>query len=55
MGKKKQALQVVKDVHDRKIACGMTYNHAECGGDYFRPMVIAALWDIVTGKLPIRK
>jgi uncharacterized protein (DUF608 family) len=55
MGKKKQALQVVKDVHDRKIACGMTYNHAECGGDYFRPMVIAALWDMVTGKLPIRK
>jgi len=47
MGKIKRALQVVKEVQERKEACGMTYNHFECGGDYYRPMVIGAVWDAV--------
>ncbi|MBN1898349.1 MAG: hypothetical protein JW827_06200 [Spirochaetes bacterium] len=45
MGLKKKAFRVIKDVHNRKKRCGMFFNHIECGGDYFRPMVIGALWD----------
>jgi len=49
MGMRKKALQVVKDIHDRKVKCGMVWNHVECGGDYFRPMIIGALWDRLRG------
>lgn len=49
MGMRKLALQVVRDVHDRKVRCGMVWNHVECGGDYFRPMLIGALWDRLGG------
>jgi len=45
MGMRNRALRVVKDIHDRKVRCGMVWNHVECGGDYFRPMIIGALWD----------
>jgi len=55
MGKTKDALQVVKDVHERKVACGMAYNHQECGGDYFRPMVIGALWDMWAAAPPRKR
>lgn len=44
MGMKKEAMQVIKDVFDRKKACGMTWNHIECGGNYFRPMVIGMFY-----------
>lgn len=47
MGMRKEALRVVKDVYERKLKCGMVWNHIECGGDYFRPMVIGALWDLI--------
>ena len=47
MGMTREALQVVKDVHGRKVKCGMVWNHVECGGDYFRPMVIGALWEML--------
>ncbi len=50
MGQRKRALKVVKDVQDRKVKCGMTYNHLECGGDYYRPMVIGAFWDLLAGQ-----
>ncbi len=46
MGMKKEALKVIKDVYNRKLKCGMIWNHIECGGDYFRPMVIGAFWNI---------
>ncbi|OGS21684.1 MAG: hypothetical protein A2252_11810 [Elusimicrobia bacterium RIFOXYA2_FULL_39_19] len=51
MGMKKEALRVIKDVEDRKASCGMSWNHIECGGDYFRPMVIGALYELMTGRL----
>lgn len=44
MGMRKQALQVIKDVYDRKSRCGMLWNHIECGGDYFRPMMIGVFY-----------
>jgi len=55
MGMKKESLKVVKDVHDRKARCGMIWNHIECGGDYFRPMMIGGLWDLLAGRLPLGK
>ncbi|MBC7289610.1 MAG: hypothetical protein H5T86_16535, partial [Armatimonadetes bacterium] len=33
-----EGLRVVKDVYDRYYEAGMTWNHIECGGHYFRPM-----------------
>jgi uncharacterized protein (DUF608 family) len=53
MGMRKMALKVVKDIHDRKVKCGMVWNHVECGGDYFRPMVIGALWDRLRGQASV--
>lgn len=47
MGMKKAALRVIKDVHRRKRECGMVWNHIECGGNYYRPFVIGALWDLI--------
>jgi len=55
MGMRKESLRVVKDVHDRKARCGMVWNHIECGGDYFRPMMIGGLWDLLAGRLPIKR
>jgi uncharacterized protein (DUF608 family) len=50
MGMKREAMQVVKDVYDRKMSCGQHWNHIECGGEYFRPMVIGALWELLAQK-----
>jgi hypothetical protein len=47
---KEEAFQVIKDVVERKLKCGMFFNHIECGGDYFRPMVIGAFWELLKGK-----
>jgi uncharacterized protein (DUF608 family) len=47
MGMKKQAVQVIKDIFDRKLVAGMTWNHYECGGDYYRPMVFGLLYDLL--------
>lgn len=47
MGMRREALKVIKDVANRKKRCGMFFNHLECGGDYFRPMVIGLLWDLI--------
>jgi len=44
-GMKNLAYKVIKDVLDRKVRCGMVWNHIECGGDYFRPQVIGELWN----------
>jgi uncharacterized protein (DUF608 family) len=43
MGMKREALQTIRDVHERLQTSGHTWNHVECGGEYFRPMVIGAL------------
>lgn len=37
-GMVKEGLEVVKAVYDRYNAGGLTWNHIECGGHYFRPM-----------------
>jgi len=50
MGMRKEALRVIKDVYDRKLKCGMIWNHIECGGDYFRPMVIGIFADTIEKK-----
>jgi uncharacterized protein (DUF608 family) len=50
MGMKKDSLKVIKDVYKRKFRSGMFYNHIECGGDYFRPMVIGLLWELFNKK-----
>lgn len=49
---KEEAFQVVRDVVERKLKCGMFFNHIECGGDYFRPLVIGAFWELLNGKYP---
>ncbi|MBU1077322.1 MAG: hypothetical protein KKH98_08515, partial [Spirochaetes bacterium] len=49
-GMKRKAFRVIRDVHERKKKCGMVWNHIECGGDYFRPMVIGAFWDLIAAK-----
>lgn len=56
-----EGLQVVRDVYERYREAGMTWNHIECGGHYFRPMdvwtVLMALeglrWNAPEGKLVI--
>lgn len=50
LGDRARGLRVVRDVHERKVSCGMAWNHVECGGYYFRPMVLGALWDLLAGK-----
>lgn len=52
MGMKKEAMRVVKDVHDRRASCGTVWNHQECGGDYYRAMMVGAFWELVAGTLP---
>ena len=52
---KKEALRAIKDAHDRKASCGTTWIQIECGGDYFRPMVIGLLWDLMTGQQPTER
>jgi uncharacterized protein (DUF608 family) len=47
-GMKLSALRVVREVFDRKKRAGMTWNHIECGGDYYRALMIGALWDAMT-------
>jgi len=47
-GMKLSALKVVREVFDRKKRSGMTWNHIECGGDYYRALMIGALWDAMT-------
>jgi uncharacterized protein (DUF608 family) len=49
-GMKKEALQVIKEVHDRKESCGLVWNHIECGTDYYRPMVIGGFWKLLGAK-----
>ena len=55
MGMRKDAMTVVREVHERKVAAGMVWNHIECGGDYFRPLMIGALWDLYHGRLPAKQ
>jgi len=44
MGMRARGLQAIREVHERKESCGMAWNHVECGGYYFRPMIIGAVW-----------
>ncbi len=37
-GMVKEGLEVIKAVYDRYNYAGLTWNHIECGGHYFRPM-----------------
>jgi uncharacterized protein (DUF608 family) len=54
-----EGLQVVRDVYERYREAGMTWNHLECGGHYFRPLdvwtVLLALeglvWKAPQGEL----
>jgi len=45
LGQTEQALEVVREVGERKLSCGMFFNHILCGGDYYQPMVLGALWE----------
>ena len=47
MGMKTEGLRAIRDVEERHDTCGMHWNHIECGGEYFRPMVIGAAWDLL--------
>jgi len=51
MGMKKEAMQVVRDVHIRKLNCGMAWNHIECGGHYYRAMVIGIFFYLKRGEI----
>jgi uncharacterized protein (DUF608 family) len=42
----REGLNVVKNVYDRYQRSGMTWNHIECGGHYYRAMDI---WTVLTG------
>lgn len=39
----KEGLEVAKAVYDRYNAGGLTWNHIECGGHYFRPMDVLTI------------
>ncbi len=47
-GMKWSAMKVVAEVFERKRRSGMIWNHIECGGDYYRALMIGALWDAMT-------
>ena len=54
LGMKREALRVVGDVHGRRVSSGTVWNHQECGGDYYRAMMVGALWELLSGALPPR-
>jgi len=47
-GRYEDALAVIKNVDDRYCKAGLTWDHVEFGGHYFRPM---SAWGIVNGAL----
>ncbi|MGL4176320.1 MAG: GH116 family glycosyl hydrolase [Dermatophilaceae bacterium] len=53
LGDRRKARRVVRDVQERKARSGTSFNHRECGGNYFRPMSIGMMWELATGRLPV--
>jgi uncharacterized protein (DUF608 family) len=60
-GMVEEGLAVVKDVYDRYQQAGLTWNHIECGGHYYRAMSVwtvlqalqGLLWDAPAARLTL--
>ncbi|HIE08217.1 MAG TPA: hypothetical protein EYP65_00020, partial [Armatimonadetes bacterium] len=49
-GMVEEGLQVARDVYERYKVAGMTWNHIECGGHYYRPMVVITVLLALLGQ-----